>query len=84
MGVNTPWVGTLLHGYLPVRQGSNKNGGVILLYIREDIPTKVLSFETFKNHVQGLSTSLNIYSLQFRHFIILCDFNVEFENSELN
>ena len=30
----------------PIRTDKNKNGGGILLFIKEDIPTKVLSFET--------------------------------------
>ena len=30
----------------PIRLDRNKNGGGILLYIREDIPSNILSFET--------------------------------------
>ena len=36
-----------------------------------------------KNHLQALSTSLDIYSLQFDHLIILGNFDVEIENSEM-
>ena len=36
-----------------------------------------------KNHLQALSTSLDIYSSQFDHFNILGDFNIEINNSEM-
>ena len=104
----------LINGFNePIRLDRNKNGGGILLYIREDIPTKVLSFETppiecfyveinlhkkkwllscsynpekgnIKNHLQALSTSLDIYSSRYDHFLVLGDFNVDIENSDMN
>ena len=87
----------------PIRLDRNKNGGGILLFIREDIPTKVLSFETspiegffieinlykkkwllcssynpnsnnIKNHLSALSVSLDIYTSQYEHFVVMGDF----------
>lgn len=38
----------LLDGFkIPYRQDRNKNGGGIMIYIREDIPSKVLNKHTF-------------------------------------
>ena len=103
----------LLDGFNgPIRLDRNRNGGGILLLTREDIPTKVLPFETspieglfieislykkewlllcshnpdsntIKNHLSALSVSLEIYSSQYEHFIVLEDFNVEVENGNI-
>ena len=96
----------------PIRVDRNKNGGGILLYIREDIPSNILSFETLpikgfyveinlhkkkwllscsynpdkgniNNHLAALSKSLDIYSSEFDHFIVLGDFNVGVDNNEM-
>ena len=96
-----------------IRLDRNRNGGGILLLTREDIPTKVLPFETspieglfieislykkewlllcshnpdsntIKNHLSALSVSLEIYSSQYEHFIVLEDFNVEVENGNID
>ena len=96
----------------PVRLDRNRNGGGILLYIREDVPFKVLSHESLptegffveinlhskkwllscsynpekgniKNHLRALSTSLDIYSTHFDHFIVLGDFNVAIDNIDM-
>ena len=96
----------------PIRLDRNKNGGGILLFIGEGIPTKVLSFETspikgffieinlykkkwllccsynpdsnnIKNHLSALSVSLDIYSSQYEHFVVIRDFDVEVENRDM-
>ena len=50
----------------PIRLGRNKNGGSILLFIREDIPTNVLSFATFP--IKGFFIEINLYKKKW----ILC------------
>ena len=96
----------------PIRLDRNKNGGGILPYIREDIPSNILYFETLpiegfyveinlhkkkwllscsynpdkdniNNHLAALSKSLDIYSSEFDHFIVLGDFNVGVDNNEM-
>ena len=88
----------------PIRLDRNKNVGGILLFIREDTPIKVLSFETspikgffieinlYKkkwllccsyNHLSTLRVSLNIYSSQYKHFVVVGDFNEEAENRDM-
>ena len=96
----------------PIKLDRNKNGGGILLFIRENIPTKVLSFETspikwffiqinlykkkwlsccsynpdsnnIKNHLSALSVSLDIYCSQYKHFIVVGEFNREVGNRDM-
>ena len=96
----------------PIRLDRNKNEGGILLYIREDIPSNILSFDTLpiegfyveinlhkkkwllpcsynpdkgniNNHLAALSKSLDIYSSEFDHVIVLGDFNVGIDNNEM-
>ena len=43
----------------PIRLDRNKNRGGILIFIREDIPTKVLSFETLP--IEGFFIEINLY-----------------------
>ena len=53
-----------------IRQDRNQNGGKILLYIREDIPTKVLSFETLL--VEGFYVEIK---LRQKRRLIYCSYN---------
>ena len=43
----------------PIRLDRNKNGGGILLYIREDIPSSILSFETLP--IEGFYVEINLH-----------------------
>ena len=49
-----------MEGYAtPFRRDRNKYGGVILIYVREDIPFKLLDRHIFPDDIDGLFVELN-------------------------
>ena len=44
----------------PYRMDRNKHGGGILIYIREDIPSKQLSKHNFTKHIEGMFIEINL------------------------
>ena len=44
---------------MPYRQDRNRNGGGILIYIRDNIPNKLLTKFVFPGDIEGLSVELN-------------------------
>ena len=44
---------------MPYRLGRNRNGGVVILYVREDIPSKVLRKHLFPNDIEGTFVEIN-------------------------
>ena len=44
---------------MPYRQDRNRNGGGILIYIRDSIPNKLLTKFVFPGDIEGLSVELN-------------------------
>ena len=49
-----------INGYSkPFRRDRNKNGGGILIYIREDIPCKILENHNLPDDIEGLFVELN-------------------------
>ena len=96
----------LIDGFhTPFRFDRNKNGGGILLYIREDISAKILSHDfssaesffieiilhkkkwfincscnpnknNMKNHLEIISSALDVFSTKYENIILLGDFNV--------
>ena len=66
----------LINGFNePIRLDRNKNGGGILLFIREDILTKVLSFET--SPVEGFFIEINLYK---KKWLWCCSYNPDSNN----
>ena len=59
----------------PIKLDRNKNGGGILLFIREDIPTKVLSFET--SPIEGFFVEINLCK---KKWLLCCSYNPETNN----
>ena len=50
----------LINGYsTPFRQNRDKNGGGILIYVREDIPSKLLDKHCFPDDIEGMFIELN-------------------------
>ena len=43
----------------PYRQDRNRNGGGIMIYIRDDIPSKLLTKHVFPDDIKGLFVELN-------------------------
>ena len=43
----------------PFRKDRNKFGGGILIYVREDIPCKLLNIHNFPDDIEGLFVELN-------------------------
>ena len=58
-----------------IRLDRNKNGGGILLLIREDIPTKGLSFET--SPIEGFFIEIN---LSKKKWLLCCSYNPDSNN----
>ena len=51
----------LLPGYsVPYRLDRNRDGGGVLIYIREDIPSKLLTKHNFSENVEGLFVEINL------------------------
>ena len=44
---------------MPYRQDRNRNGGGIMIYIRDDIPSKLLTKHVFPDDIEGLFVELN-------------------------
>ena len=48
----------LIDGYSePYRLDRNRNGGGVMIYVREDIPSRLLNKHTFTNTIEGLPYS---------------------------
>ena len=51
----------VIEGYsAPYRLDRNRNGGGILIYVREDIPCKKLSKHNFPDDIEGLFIEINL------------------------
>ena len=49
-----------IDGYsMPYRLGRNRNGGVVILYVREDIPSNVLRKYLFPNDIEEIFVEIN-------------------------
>ena len=59
----------------PIRLDRNKNGGGILLFIIEDIPTKGLSFET--SPIEGFFIEINLFK---KKWLLCCSYNPDSNN----
>ena len=44
----------------PFRRDRNKSGGGILVYVREDIPCKLLNLHRFPDDIEGLFLEVNL------------------------
>ena len=52
----------------PYRLDRNRDGGAILIYVREDIPSKQLSKHTFTKNVEGLFIEINLRKTKLLFF----------------
>ena len=59
----------MINGYTVYRRDRNSNGGGLLLYIREDIPSSLLNID---NNIEGLSVELNVRK---KTWLIYCTYN---------
>ena len=51
----------LIDGYSePYRLDRNRNGGGVMIYVREDIPSRLLSKHTFTKAIEGLFVEVNL------------------------
>ena len=58
-----------IDGYrTPYRLDRNANGGGILLYIREDIPSNILSKHTFSEDIEGIFIEVNLRTCKWLIF----------------
>ena len=103
----------LIEGYSkPYRIDRNRHGRGIMLYVRPDIPSKLLPTEllpmedfyveinlekkkwllccsfhpnknTIKSHIEILHKGLALYLFKYENFIVLGDFNVGMDNSDI-
>ena len=54
---------------MPYRLNRNRNGGGIIIYVREDIPSKVLRKYLFPNDIEGIFVEINFRKSKW----LLCD-----------
>ena len=58
---NFPTSQFAIHGYSePYRFDRNRNGGGVLIYIREDIPSKLLADHKLPHDIEGIFVELNL------------------------
>ena len=56
-----PTAQLLIEGYSePYRLDRNRHGGGVLIYVREDIPSKPLTMHNFTKHIEGLFIEVNL------------------------
>ena len=49
-----------INGYsMPYRLGKNRNGRGVIIYVREDVPSKVLRKNSFPNDIEGIFVEIN-------------------------
>ena len=59
----------LIDGYSePYRLDRNRNGGGVMIYVREDIPSKLLNKHTFTEAVEGLFFEINLRKTKLLFF----------------
>lgn len=59
----------MIEGYSePYRLDRNRNGGGVLIYVREDIPSKVLKKHSFTKYVEGLFLEINLRKTKLLFF----------------
>ena len=59
----------LIDGYCaPYRLDRNRNGGGVMIYVREDIPSKLLSKHTFTKPIEGLFLEVNLRKTKLLFF----------------
>ena len=47
--------------FTPFRYDKSSNSGGLLLYVRKDIPAKIIKFENSKDNIQLLFTEINLF-----------------------
>ena len=70
----------MIDGYSePYRFDRNKNGGRVLIYIREDIPSKLLADHKLPHDIEGIFVELN---LRKRKFLIFESYHLPSQSDE--
>ena len=73
----------LIDGYgKPYRLDRNREGGGIIIYIREDIPSKELNNHNFTKNVEGLFIEVNLRKTKFLLFGTYHSKNIEYGLSD--
>ena len=52
----------------PYRLDRNRNGGGVMIYVREDIPSKLLNKHTFTKAIEGLFIEINLRKTKLLFF----------------
>ena len=63
----------------PIRLDRNRNGGGILIYVREDIPCKELFLHNFPTDIEGIFIELNLRKTKW---LILASYYPPSQNDE--
>ena len=53
---------------MPYRLDSNRNGGDVIIYVREDIPSKILEKHKLPQDVEGMIVELNFRKIKWLLF----------------
>ena len=53
---------------MPYRLDSNRNGGDVIIYVREDIPSKILEKHKLPQDVEGMFVELNFRKIKWLLF----------------
>ena len=61
LGPSFPTEQFLIEGYSkPYRLDRNRHGGGVIIYVREDIPSKLLNKHKFTKNIEGLFIEINL------------------------
>ena len=59
----------MISGYAkPYRLDRNRNGGGVIIYVREDIPSKELKKHNFEKNIEGLFVEVNLRKMKLLFF----------------
>ena len=59
----------LIEGFSqPYRMDRNRNGGGVLIYVREDIPSKELKKHIFPDDIEGIFIEVNLRKIKWLMF----------------
>ena len=50
---------------MPYRKDRNRNGGGVMIFVKEDLPSKLLSKHTFHADIEALIVEINLRKAKF-------------------
>ena len=69
----------IIEGYSePYRLDRNRDGGGVMIYVREDIPSRLLTKHTFNEAIEGMFVEINLRKTKLLFFGLYCSDHSDF------